>query len=342
MKPSRNQTLAGILMLATVLALPVWGETGSQSPFDSDDPVAIQYQQDRSGQGTAVAAAGTGGTDDEETAGEAYPCEGTVNCHRRQNVRTGPWGKIIDGFVPGTRVQIVAREGDWYRIKYGNTYAFLHRSLVDTPFAKAYDGPNPSPYPDRKKPATSADKPTSGQASPTTTGKTGGINGPEIPACLLKGLEAAKKSIWFRTKDKCLQFAGTLVAEAGAKVKKSQAIYPHLAYKPDTSLRGAKINTLDEAALAGRLKPGMLIHVKVAYDKDPAYNPTTNAHHWFAYMGLKNGVPMFADCLRQGRLQTIDEVNRNMAAGRALLPQYKPYGNIRRVTAIHDPFADQR
>ncbi|HNW33715.1 MAG TPA: hypothetical protein PKM25_02205 [Candidatus Ozemobacteraceae bacterium] len=164
----------------------------------------------------------------------------------------------------------------------------------------------------------------------------------QIPECLLKGLAEAKKSVWFRTPDKCLQFAGTVAAEAGANAVKAKAIYPHLAYKADTSLRGSRINTLDTAALEGKLKPGMLIHVKVAYDKDPAYNPETNAHHWFVYMGLQNGTPMFADCLRKGRLQTIDEIDGNMKAGRALLPQYKPYGNIRRVTAVYDPFADQR
>ncbi len=277
-----------------------------------------------------------------------FPCEGTVNCSNRQNVRVTPGGKIIDGFLPGTKVEIVEREGLWYKIRYGDGFAYLHVSLVDTPMLPASDGVNPSPYEKysgfSNDPELPAAKPTTVSPAAGTSGNNPGnaINGPEIPESLVKGLAAAKKSTWFTTKDKCLQFAGTVAAEAGANVSKAASIYPHTAYKPDKTLRGSRISSLDEAALEGRLKPGMLIHVKAAYDKDPAYNPVENAHHWFVYMGLKDGVPMFADCLREGRLQTIEEMDRNMSAGRILKEQYKPYGNIRRVSAVYDPFADQR
>jgi len=60
------------------------------------------------------------------------------------------------------------------------------------------------------------------------------------------------------------------------------------------------------------------------------------------YVGLKDGVPMFADTQNKGNLQTIENVNRIMSGGRILLDDYKSYGNIRRVSAIYDPFADQR
>ncbi|MDD3377165.1 MAG: hypothetical protein PHF08_06905 [Candidatus Riflebacteria bacterium] len=84
------------------------------------------------------------------------------------------------------------------------------------------------------------------------------------------------------------------------------------------------------------------VELITGYDKDPAYNPSTNAHHWFMYVGLKDGVPMFADTQNKGNLQTIENVNRIMSGGRILLDDYKSYGNIRRVSAIYDPFADQR
>ena len=307
-----------------------------------------------------------------------YPCEGTVNCQNIQNVRASYWGTIMEHYAPGTKVTIVAKEGDWYKIKYSGNggYAYLHYSLVDTQYAPAYDGPHPYAY-------------GSGNESSETVAKNNGygahtkskittrenfqtkpkeivikkdddnnsddssdvpyknlssaeINGPDVPNVLLEAIEKAKKTQWFTTKDKCLQYIGTVAYYAGAHVSKKNSIYPHNAYKADKTYRGKKIPQLEELCLEGKILPGMLVHVKVAYDKDPAYNPSTNAHHWFMYAGLKDGVPMWCDCLRGGRLQTTDEVNRNMINGRAKLPQYKSYGNIRRVTAIYDPFADQR
>ena len=347
-----SKSVGIVFMLFTILSSAAWAETPSRGPFTTNDYITVLQEKDSTNPAETISGALPDFVGASSADGVAYPCEGNVNCHWRLNVRVGPWGKIIDGYVPGTRVQIVAREGDWYRIKYGSTYAYVHTSLVDAPGEPASDGPNASPYKTSlEKSASSKTLSTNSKTAPTTSGpsnaasktqRTGGINGPQIPECLLRGLTAAKKSVWFRTSDKCLQFAGTVAAEAGAKPTKAQAIYPHLAYAADKSLRGSRISTLDNAALEEKLKPGMLIHVKVAYDKDPAYNPETNAHHWFVYMGLKNGTPMFADCLRDGRLQTIDEVDGNMKAGRALLPQYKPYSNIRRVSAVYDPFANQR
>lgn len=258
-----------------------------------------------------------------------YPCEGTVDCRYRQNVRVTPWGKIIDGFVPGTKVQVVAREGDWYKIQYGSGHAYLHASLVDLPGVPATDG------------ATDDSPPAAPVVPPSTS--TGGINGPEIPAALLKGLEAAKKSGWFRS-HKCLQFAGTVAAKAGAPAGQAVSYQPQRAYPADKRLRGTQINQLPQAVEAGLLKPGMLIHVKIHFDKDPAYHKADDAHHWFVYMGKNaKGVPMFADNTHKGRLQTANEVYSNMK-GWSNSRKYgdSKYGYVPRVTAIHDPFAAQR
>jgi len=273
-----------------------------------------------------------------------FPCEGTINCQYAQNVRKGPWGEIMTTYKPGTKVTILGREDKWYIINHNGKKAYLHVSLVDTPHTPAYDGYHPYAY---DKNDTKTNTQTATQSSPqnseTQSGSgVNGINGPGIPDCILKGIEEAKKSKWFTTKDKCLQYAGTIAYKAGANVSAGNSIYPHNAYKPDKTLRGSRILDLKDAALNGTLKPGMLIHVKAAYDKDPAYNPSTNAHHWFMYVGLKDGVPMFADTQNKGNLQTIENVNRIMSGGRILLDDYKSYGNIRRVSAIYDPFADQR
>lgn len=176
----------------------------------------------------------------------------------------------------------------------------------------------------------------------SSSGKNG-INGPGIPKVLLDGLAAAKKTKWF-TSHKCLQFAGTLAAKAGAPAGKADSSQPQEAYPANKSLRGYQINQLPKAVEAGTLKPGMLIHVKIHYDKDPAYHVENDAHHWFVYMGKNpNGVPMFADNTHDGNLQTADEVYANMK-GWQNSEDYgdEKYGYVPRVTAVHDPFASQR
>lgn len=290
-----------------------------------------------------------------------YPCEGTVNCKYAQNVRRGPWGEIVTTFKPGTKINIVGKDGDWYKVSYNGGIVYLHYSLVDTPTTPAYDGTRPYAYGTAKATTT---KSGSSSSSSSTVAKTGNsstksttttqttsvpasssnksINGPEIPDCILKGIAAAKKTKWYTTQNKCLQYAGTVAYKAGAHVSEKNSIYPHNAYTPDKTLRGKTIDKLDDAAREGILKPGMLIHVKAAYDKDPAYNPNTNAHHWFMYVGMQNGVPMFHDTLKSGSLKTADEMARIMKTGNITQSQYKNYGNIRRVSAVYDPFADQR
>jgi hypothetical protein len=258
--------------------------------------------------------------------------QGTVTARWKLNVRTGPWGKIIDGFLTGTKVDIVAREGDWYKIRYGSGFAYVHTSLVDVAG---------TPLPDSSTPTSPGVTTTAPGTIPP--GKTGGINGPAIPAALMTGLDFAKKSEWFRS-HKCLQFAGTIAAGAGAKRGNAPSYQPQAAYPADTRLRGTQINELPKAVESGVLKPGMLIHVKIHYDKDPAYHVGDDAHHWFVYMGKnERGVPMFADNTHQGNLQTADEVYANMK-GWSNSRQYgdSKYGYVPRVTAIHDPFADQR
>lgn len=56
---------------------------------------------------------------------------GIVRARWLLNVRAGPWGTIIDGYKPGVRVKIIAREGDWYKIIRGSGYAYVHTSLIE-------------------------------------------------------------------------------------------------------------------------------------------------------------------------------------------------------------------
>ncbi len=276
-------------------------------------------------------------------AAQTIEVSGTVTARWKLNVRVSPWGRIIDGFKPGRQVAIVAREGDWYRIRYGSSFAYVHTSLIkvsaaDEEMISTTSAKDSGP----KKSSVSSSTPSADPAIPVSN-KTGGINGPAIPAELLKGLADAKKTEWFRS-HKCLQFAGTIAAKAGATPGKAAASQPQAAYPADKRLRGYQINDLPKAVESGLLKPGMLIHVKIHYDRDPAYHKPDNAHHWFVYMGKNGkGVPMFADNTRKGELQTAQQVYSNMKGWRnSKIYGDSKYGYVPRVTAVHDPFADKR
>lgn len=269
-----------------------------------------------------------------ETSNFSNEVSGVVTARWRLNVRISPWGTIIDGFKPGRIVTIVARIGDWYKIRYGSGYAYVHTTLINT----SGNAPNTVISEPANTPAASGNSlPNAGQSSSDS------INGPGIPSALLRGLDDAKQSEWFRS-HKCLQFAGTVAAKAGATPGRAAASQPQSAYPADKTLRGYQINDLTKAVDAGLLKPGMLIHVKIHYDRDPAYHVSNDAHHWFVYMGLNGkGVPMFADNTHKGNLQTAQEVYSNMK-GWKNSKQYgdAKYGYVPRVTAVHDPFADRR
>jgi len=280
------------------------------------------------------------------------PAAGTVIAKYKLNVRKSPWGEIIDGYKPGTQVEIIGCEGEWYKIRHGDGVAFVHCEMikVDAPPSAGIqsereerrESSNRADSSDATSPRNSAQISTQPGTAGTPAAQ-GGINGPAIPAELKRGLEAAKRSKWM-TSHKCLQFAGTVAHEAGAPEGKSNYTQAQSNWPADTALRGTSINELPAAIESGGLLPGMLVHVKIHYDKDPAYHVSNDAHHWFVYMGKdEQGVPRFADNTHKGNLQTADDVYKNMK-GWDNSRKYgdSRYGYIPRVTAVHDPFAGQR
>lgn len=329
----------------------------ASNPF-SDDDVDINESINTS-DSTGVIYNIPSSNEDEKQTEDGFPCEGTINCRYGQHCRLGPWGDIIAIIPPGTKVTITGKEGVWYTIEYNGQKCYLHCSLVDTPTTPAYDGYHPYAYADvnpnykktgsnnssssnsSKKVTTKSNKNNSNNTSNTITSDkkidtSKSINGPNVPECLMKGLEKAKDSVWNKTNNKCLQFAGTIAEEAGAKVsKKGDGSQPQIAWAKtkDTSLRGHKIADLKEAALSGKLLPGMLIHVKVHYNEDPDYARSTDGHHWFMYMGLVDGEPMFVDNIKENKLRNTEAQAKTFNSSK-----YGP----RSITAIYDPFADQR
>lgn len=48
------------------------------------------------------------------------------------NVRNTPWGKVIGNLKKGSPLDILGREGDWYRIRYNGGSAYVYAALVKT------------------------------------------------------------------------------------------------------------------------------------------------------------------------------------------------------------------
>lgn len=81
--------------------------------------------------------------------------QGTVVVSGKLNVRSGPWGSIIGSLKNGDKVTVIGSSGDWYKIQYGSTTAYVHANYISTP----------------NKPAGTT--PVTGGSSPTTSGGTG-------------------------------------------------------------------------------------------------------------------------------------------------------------------------
>jgi uncharacterized protein YgiM (DUF1202 family) len=56
---------------------------------------------------------------------------GTVNVDTRLNFRSSPWGAVIGKFVNGDKVEILEKDGDWYKVRSGNQIGYVSAEYVD-------------------------------------------------------------------------------------------------------------------------------------------------------------------------------------------------------------------
>ncbi|NLI78939.1 MAG: SH3 domain-containing protein [Candidatus Riflebacteria bacterium] len=119
------RTLCLLVMLGMVMAGTPARSESLRATLDSHDPsgdsVADEDIVANSPQNTDPSGSGKGG----ETTG-------TVVVDPYLNVRDGPWGNIIGALHDGNQVQIVDREGDWYKIRWNGGYAWVHSDYVRT------------------------------------------------------------------------------------------------------------------------------------------------------------------------------------------------------------------
>lgn len=58
------------------------------------------------------------------------PDYGYVRVNSYLNVRTGPWGSIIDSLHNNDKVKIIGKEGNWYKIEHNGKTAYVHSWYV--------------------------------------------------------------------------------------------------------------------------------------------------------------------------------------------------------------------
>ncbi len=100
----------------------------------------------------------------DSAAGNAQSSVGTVQVNPSLNIRTSPWGPIVGSFYNGDKVNIVGREGDWYKIKHNGSIVYCHSDYI-VKSGGATTSPTPAP---------------SSQATSGTAGVQTGANGKTV------------------------------------------------------------------------------------------------------------------------------------------------------------------
>lgn len=57
---------------------------------------------------------------------------GTVNAQPALNARSGPWGNILTSFPNGTRLTIVGKEGEWYKVSWNGRTVYCHSAYISS------------------------------------------------------------------------------------------------------------------------------------------------------------------------------------------------------------------
>lgn len=91
---------------------------------------------------------------------------GTVHVDTSLNFRDGPWGNIIGKFNDGDTFEILAREGDWYKIRSNGKIGYAYAAYVSMSSTSATKPPT---APATKPPTPATPAPTSGDV-PRGTG----------------------------------------------------------------------------------------------------------------------------------------------------------------------------
>lgn len=62
---------------------------------------------------------------------------GYVNASIGLNVRDGVWGNVVTALPNGTKIKVIGKTGDWYKINYNGTTRYVHASYVSNSAPKS-------------------------------------------------------------------------------------------------------------------------------------------------------------------------------------------------------------
>ncbi len=70
------------------------------------------------------------------------PAGGGVVMASVLNVRSGPWGEVIGQLKAGAKIEIISKQGSWYKVNFDGREAYIHSGYIATKdsVAEAYEG----------------------------------------------------------------------------------------------------------------------------------------------------------------------------------------------------------
>lgn len=69
--------------------------------------------------------------------------EGVIDVDTFLNIRNAPWANIIGSLNTGDKIKIVGKEGDWFKIVNGSSFAYVHAYYVNAPGFPSHQGVEP-------------------------------------------------------------------------------------------------------------------------------------------------------------------------------------------------------
>lgn len=125
--------------LVLLMAVPIFSSPGfANTPFDESIAVRINNKGVNTEISEIEVKEDNAKTD--ESGSEAsdsnkksltFPIKGSITASAL-NIRTSPWGEILDVYYDGDQVEIIGQAGDWYKVNYNGKICYIHGNWVNT------------------------------------------------------------------------------------------------------------------------------------------------------------------------------------------------------------------
>ncbi len=145
----------GLLLLSVLMIMFLFNhhamaqnsDSESEESWNTEGQDAVKPDAEPDGTEGFGVAIGSGSTEVASASSTAdangVKMEGVIEVDTYLNIRTGPWGKIIGGLNNLAKIQIISKDGDWFRILYDGKEAFVHAYYVSAPGFPSHQGIEP-------------------------------------------------------------------------------------------------------------------------------------------------------------------------------------------------------